>query len=236
MNENSFPGEGWTRQKCWIKRTQLSYANAESAITIMSGESSTDPEQAPTVSSAGKLASYADIFSERVVENSMKPIHVKSGVEYAFPRTPSPPTMSLINEYSEPNHPITKVTEQCNCKTIQALIEAQTNIIKEFRAEQKRDYERILKEQKKIINRLGIIEVQMNSLLNHTEIGTTDTANTEHPFIKTVEDLQIFEKDLAEEEYFTRMSDILKHSVNDKDINNRIAHGPEFQNQEPKLQ
>nr|XP_049466947.1 uncharacterized protein LOC120953273 [Anopheles coluzzii] len=86
----------------------------------------------------------------------------------------------------------------------------------------KETYNIILKEQKKIVSRIGIIEVQLNTLLNHTVVSTTNLTGFDHPFVDNAEDLEKFEKDLDEEEYYTQVVSLLKQKIIDKDINNRM--------------
>ncbi|XP_049278382.1 uncharacterized protein LOC125761366 [Anopheles funestus] len=212
MNESCVPGEGWTRQQCWVKRQGLTYEDADSTIMIMSGESSTDSGMAPTLSITRKPASYADMFSQRVVENSMKPTRSESQVN--------------INEVEvSDENPVRNIEmpEGCrDCSSVKALLEAQTKLILDIRAEQKHEHEQVLKEYKKVWNRMGIIEVQLNTLLNHTEVGFNDLTCLDHPFITTVEEMEKFEKDLEEEEYFLQISNLLKQKLTDKDVNNRM--------------
>ncbi|XP_052889996.1 uncharacterized protein LOC128298289, partial [Anopheles moucheti] len=218
MDDNSVPADGWTKQECRIKRQGLSYADADSAMMIMSGESSSDSGVAPIYSSMRKPAPYAKMFSERVVENSSKARHNESEIVYTLPPTPPPASSSVFDE-----NVITVTTDECtNCKTLKALLEAQTNLLLDFRAEQKREHEQVLKENKRIMNRLGIIEVQLNTLLNSIEVTNNDHTFSDHPFIASVADLEKLEKDLEDEEYFTQLTDLMKQQLHDKDVNNRM--------------
>ncbi|EDO64028.1 AGAP012450-PA [Anopheles gambiae str. PEST] len=216
-NDNSVPEEGWMKQECQIKRQGLSYEAADCTIMIISGESSTDSGKEPILASCRETTSYADMFSTRIVENSLTPIRVENEIDISSPPT-SPLTPSLL-EVDEYVGSVEVVPEEVSRdKTIKEIIEAQTNMMIELRNEQKQ----ILKEQKKIVSRIGIIEVQLNTLLNHTEVSTTNLTGFDHPFKDNAEDLEKFEKDLDEEEYYIQIVSLLKQKINDKDINNRM--------------
>uniref|UniRef100_A0A6E8W6Q8 DUF4806 domain-containing protein n=1 Tax=Anopheles coluzzii TaxID=1518534 RepID=A0A6E8W6Q8_ANOCL len=214
-NDNSVPEEGWTKQECQIKRQGLSYEAADCTIMIMSGESSTDAGKQPILASCRETTSYADMFSTRIVENSLTPIRVENEIDISSPPTsPLTPSLSEVDEYVGSGSPRRSLRD----KTIKEILEAQTNMLIELRNEQKQ----ILKEQKKIVSRIGIIEVQLNTLLNHTEVSTSNLTGFDHPFVENAEDLEKFEKDLDEEEYYTQVVSLLKQKNIDKDINNRM--------------
>ncbi|XP_024667098.2 uncharacterized protein LOC5668378 [Anopheles gambiae] len=216
-NDNSVPEEGWTKQECQIKRQGLSYEAADCTIMIMSGESSTDSGKEPILASCRETTSYADMFSTRIVENSLTPIRVENEIDISSPPTsPLTPSLSEVDEYVGSVEVVPE--EVSRDKTIKEILEAQTNMMIELRNEQKQ----ILKEQKKIVSRIGIIEVQLNTLLNHTEVSTTNLTGFDHPFVDNAEDLEKFENDLDEEEYYTQVVSLLKQKIIDKDINNRM--------------
>ncbi|XP_052901515.1 uncharacterized protein LOC128309149 [Anopheles moucheti] len=218
MNDKSVPAEGWTKQQCWIKRQRLSYEDADSTITIMSGESSTDSGIAPILSNMKKPVLYADMFSERVVENSLKPIYSENEVNDILSQT-SPIRSPFSDENAVRNM---GTNEGCtDCATMKTLLEGQTRLFMDIRAEQKRDHEQLLKELKKITNRVGIIEVQLNTLLNHTEVGFNDQTRFDRQF-DFVKELEQLEKDIEEEDYFIQISGLLKQELTDKDVNNRM--------------
>ncbi|XP_053667913.1 uncharacterized protein LOC128718302 [Anopheles marshallii] len=80
----------------------------------------------------------------------------------------------------------------------------------------------ILKNQKKITHRVGIIEAQLNTLLNYTDVGNAEAALVDKPLISNFEELSEFESSLSNEEYFQQISKAKKIEIVDKNVQNRL--------------
>uniref|UniRef100_A0A182S062 DUF4806 domain-containing protein n=1 Tax=Anopheles funestus TaxID=62324 RepID=A0A182S062_ANOFN len=88
----------------------------------------------------------------------------------------------------------------------------------------------IFKEQQKIVSRIGIIEVQLHTLLNHTKVNAVNLNGFDLPFVDNAENLEKIrnkmEKDLDEEEYFKRVVTLMKQKIIDKDDIQQIVSNP----------
>nr|XP_040224956.2 uncharacterized protein LOC120950751 isoform X3 [Anopheles coluzzii] len=115
-----------------------------------------------------------------------------------------------------------------NCKTMTAMLKAQTKLLINIRSQQKRTTNEMLKNQKILMNRMAAMELRIKTLLNDEN---ADEANKnadesipffDQPLVASLEGLEKLDKDLEDEGYFRNLTNELLIQIVDEDPNNRM--------------
>ncbi|XP_041779053.1 uncharacterized protein LOC121597386 isoform X2 [Anopheles merus] len=205
----SVPSKGWSRQQCIMKRNNIqNYADATKIMAEMSGDSSSDYEA--MAAAKKKVPSYKDMFSQKALEN----------INHTIEDSVIESNECKESEYLDMLGDVTHTEEEWLMH--QEGIEGNCQRCKTFREEEKWALQQLLEGQQKMFKRLGVIERQLDVILNSHNKHQTTTANRAFQTISNEEDLDCFNIKLVNEEYFEEVVTNLISLVSDIDPESRM--------------